>query len=301
MSTTSSPNTSADRGRPLRFLVDRLAKLWRRVRARICNAVGFFSALIALVACSSSTIDSFAAAPCPGSVSISWTITDSQGQPSSCFRSGAASVGLRLQSRIGGAPVFLGFPCRDGTGTANTAPGLYDVTIELHKANGEKIETAPAQPAVAVVPGRTKVLDAVTFHGGQSPPAGGGLSLSLQPLGGFVSNCKPQSEAGAAITGMTITLENVGGGCVPTMFVRKRGGVDIGTYLVNCGSPLVTTCIEQDEALTAPNLAAGVYEMKVDGLIGTSACWRGDNLIQVAPPGQPPIGQTMVLQPINGC
>ncbi|TMQ20530.1 MAG: hypothetical protein E6J91_03705 [Deltaproteobacteria bacterium] len=179
--------------------------------------------LLATVACDG-TGGTVMAAPatgaCPGSVSLAWSITSASGQPLTCAQAGATSVALRLQSRTGGTPVFTAFPCANSPGTANIAPGFYDVAIELHDASGARLATSSPQTSVAVAVGRTKVLTPVTF----ALAAGGGggnsrVALTLETEN-VTSNCQSSSSKGAGITGTTIAIVRVGDGCAAVTLVR---------------------------------------------------------------------------------
>ena len=259
-----------------------------------CNASGGNAAIAAS-----------AASSCPGSISIAWSITNANGQPSSCSQAGATSVALRLQSRTGGTPLFTAFLCGGSPGTANIEPGLYDVAIELHDANGAKLAVAPPQTSVAVAIARTKVLTPVVFTVGSGSGGGGGnhpgsVLLSLQ-AGVFSSNCLPGAVGGASINGTTITLVSASGGCAPVTFTRSQGGKEIGTYLVNYSSPAVTSCIENDESLTSPDLTPGSYTMHVRGKLGALDCFAADTALDVPQTGQ--LQKQIVLQHQNipGC
>jgi hypothetical protein len=324
MSTTTNDDAPADRGAPTHpGILGKLCAAWRRWRARRCKAGGVFTAitlaLFAITACNPSegspTLAITAASTCPGSISVAWSIINASGQPLSCSQAGATSVALRLQSRTGGTPVFTAFPCTSSPGTANIAPGLYDVAIELHDANGAKLATAEPQTSIAIALARTKVLTPVAFRlgsggdgGGGSGGGGGGGSggqpgsvhLSLQ-AGAFRSNCLPSALDGAAITGTSITVQTAGGVCAPVTFIRSQGGTEIGTYKVNCSSPQITSCIESDESLTSPELTPGSYVIHARGKIGAGDCFVADTALEVPQTG--PLQKQIVMQRQNvpGC
>jgi hypothetical protein len=256
-----------------------------------------------MVACEGSGGTSTAAlanSPCPGSVSLAWSLTSASGQPLTCAQAGATSVALRLQSRTGGTPVFTAFPCANSPGITNVAPGLYDVTIELRNATGERLATAPPQTSVAVAVGRTKVLTPVTFAVGGG---GGGESrvVLILEAENLTSNCQPSSVGGAGITGTTITIARVGGGCAPVTLLRSLGNEPIGTYEVNCSSPQVASCIEQDETLTTTELAPDSYVVRVRGKVGAVDCWALDTQLDVPATGQLLRRITLRRQSAPGC
>jgi hypothetical protein len=175
------------------------------------------------------------------------------------------------------------------------------VAIELHDANGAKLDIAPTQTSVAVAVGRTTVLTpaAFTVNGGGGGGGPGNVLLSLQ-ADGSPSNCLP-APGGPGITGMSITLVNSGGSCAAVTLIRSRGGVEVGTYRVNCGSPQTGSCIENDERLTAPSLVPGTYTMHVQGSIGPLDCFAADATLDVPQTGQ--LQQQIVLERQNrpGC
>jgi hypothetical protein len=301
MSNTINHPTPADFPRNTKLgLFDLLCTARSRARASIGKATGYVAmlALLAIGACEGAggtATAALATTTCPGSISLAWSITSASGQPATCAQVGATSVALRLLSRTGGAPVFTAFPCAGSPGTANVAPGLYDAAIELHDANGTRLATAPPQNSVPIAIGRTKVLAPATFTVG---PGGGGtsriaLTLEAQNVG---SNCQPTSTGGAGITGTTVTIVRVGGGCAAATLIRSRGGTQIGNYQVNCSSPEVATCIERDETLTStsPLLAPGSYVMRVRGLVGPVECWTAEAQLDVPAVGQ--LQRRIVLQ-----
>ena len=285
MSTTTESTTTADRGRHLRGVLDTVRAAWRRWCERLPKAGGFVALAVACLACRNSvTTAPAAAAPCPGSISLSWVITVGAARPQTCAQVGATSVALRIQSRTGGGSIFTAFPCEGSPGTVNVPPGLYDVAIELHNADSVKLSTAPTQTSVAVAVGRTTPLAPVSFHVG----AGGGnatVLLGIQSLGaGF--NCQSPDVFGAGITSTSLTVTSAGGNCAPVTFDRLRADEVVGTYKVNCSSPLSVPCIEIDEGLKTSELAPGRYDVHVVGKTGLVNCWTADASIEVPATGQ---------------
>lgn len=282
-------------------LLHALSVTWRRWRSYVGKRSTLFTApliLLALVACDNGAGTATAAQATsarPGSVSLIWSIANSLGFPLTCAQAGAANVALRLQSRTGGVPVFIAFPCANSSGTSNLAPGLYDVTIELRDATGARLATASPQTSVAVAVGRTKVLAPVAFAVANSRVA---LTLETENV---ASNCQPSSSGGAGITGTTITIVRVGGGCAAAAFIRNRGGAQIGTYQVNCSSPEVAGCIERDETLTTTGLTPDAYAVHVRGKVGPADCWAADSQINVPASGQLQTRIVLRRQTAPGC
>lgn len=312
MLTTLEPNPPADRGRraPTR---DLLRAAWHRGRSWLEEASAFFALMLLAIAACQAPSASATTAPCPGSVSLLWAITDPTGQPLTCADASATSVALRLQSRTGGAPVLTAMPCAPTPGTVNVPPGLYDVAVELHDANGARLAVAPVQTSVAVAVGRTQALAPTRFvvrrsgggggSGSGSGSNGGGdlpgpIRLSLQAQG-VTSNCQPASAGGAELSSMSISLTGPAGQCMPALLHRNRNGVMIGDYPVDCASPAVTTCIENDEALTSTNLPDGTYAIHVRARGGAGNCFAGDAFITVPLTGQ--LQQQIGLHPQSGC
>ena len=264
---------------------------WNPYRVLAITAVWLVMVvLIALTggSCGSGTPPS----PTNGSISLAWSITDPNGQPSTCAQAGARSVALRLRNRAGGDVVATAFPCERSPGTAQVAAGVYDISIELHTPDGTSLATAPAQTGVSIVAGRVKTLTPVTF----AVSTQGTMVLSIATSA--TSNCQATSSGGAGITATTLTLQHTGDGCAPVTFVRRRGTEQRGTYTVVCSSPNVAPCIEKDETLTT-NLDAGSYTIRVRGKTGAIDCWQRDDILVVPPPGQPLI-RTLGLMHVNG-
>jgi hypothetical protein len=230
-----------------------------------------------------------------GSISLAWSIADLNGQPTTCDRVGATTVVLRLRSRTGAASV-ASFPCANSPSTAQIVAGPYDITPELHASDGTVLATAPDQTGVTVAPGQVATLTPVRFAA--STNGGFVISLAAPPT---TANCKSVAMGGAAITGTTITLERVAGGCAVVTFTRSRGTTQLGTYTVNCSSPQVAACIERDETLTT-SLAPGSYTIRARSKIGTLDCWRSDEALEVPLPGKR-LTRTLNLahQNIPGC
>lgn len=306
MSIIAIGQTSADRNlNTKRRLLDAPCAASRRWRSRLGAAHRFFTAALtffAIIACEGAggtATAALASSTCPGSISLIWLIKNSSGQFVSCAQVAATSVALRLQSRTGGTPVFTAFPCASSPGTTNVNPGLYDIAIELHDANGRRLATAPPQTSVAIAIGRTTVLAPVTFTVG--PGSGNGpVTLTLEAEN-VASNCQPSSSGGAGITGNTITIVRDGGGCAAARLVRSRGGTQIGTYQVNCSSPEVAACIERDETLTTSGLAPAGYVVRVGGKVGAVDCWIGEAHLDVPATGQLQTKIVLRRQSAPGC
>ena len=222
-------------------------------------------------------------APATGTVTLAWSITDLNNVPLVCEQVGATTVFLQLRSRTGGNGATVSLGCTSGIGTSQSVtPGLYDVTFELH-AGADTIAIATAQTNINIRPGLDTQLTSVTFK----LDSNGRLELSIGAPPG-TTNCRSTSEGGAGITTNTITLNHTGDGCAPVTFTRSRAGTAVGTYTVDCSTPVVTDCIESDELLTVDRMESGPYTILIRGNVGALTCWQNNDSFQV-----PPLGKTL--------
>jgi hypothetical protein len=232
------------------------------MNSRLLCSIAAALAIVSNTACNSSGPDPAAR----GSASIAWSIT-ALGEPATCARVGAASVSLLLHNRAA-SEVTLSFACTDLQGqTPLVTAGAYDATLTLRAADGTLIAAGPTQTAVTIGAGQAVVLAPVVF----TTETLGKLALSIATLS-TSSNCKSHDQGGAGTTGNVITLVRAVGGCVPVTLTRTRGTTTIGTYNINCSSPEVAPCIENDETLTVDGLDAGPYVINVVALSGATRC-----------------------------
>ena len=207
-------------------------------------------------------------------------MSDQNAQPIPCDEVGATTVSLQLRNHATLTGVAESFSCQNSPSTSQPLPpGIYDISFELHGVNGT-LATAPSQ-TVTVSSGQDTPLRSIAFM----VDARGSLVLSLATPPA-TSNCKPTGTMGAGITGMTITLVHTGDGCAPVTFQIARGTTMLGSYVVNCSSPMVTTCIENDETLTVSSMQSGPYTIHVRGKINAVDCWKNDDMLAVPPLGQ---------------
>ncbi len=252
----------------------------------VAVALAVLCALVCVTGCPAPT------PPANGSISLAWSIIDASNAPTTCEQVGARSVALRLRNRAGGSVIATAFPCPSSPGTAQIAPGLYDVSFQLNAADGTQLATVPDQAGVSIVAGQLRPLAPIMF----TVSSQGTLVLSLAT--GATTNCQPTSAGGAGITGNTITLEFVGGGCSAVTFARRRGAEQRGTYTVVCSSPQIATCIEKGETLTT-SLAPGSYLVRARGKVGAVDCWQRDDTLNV-PAGGRTLSRTLGLLHVNG-
>lgn len=216
-----------------------------------------------------------------GTVSLAWSLTDIAGRPIVCDDVGANFVSVELRSVTSLSGSVASFACSNSPSTSSPIEvGTYEARFELH---GQALTpvTAPSQSGVVISKDQNTQLAPVSFAVDNT----GKLVLALvaPPL---TSNCKPASMLGAGITGTTITLVRNGGGCAPVTFVRTRGSTMLGSYSVNCSSPQVAPCIENDETLTVSSMSSGGYTIHVRGKVGAVDCWANDDTLQVPAQGK---------------
>ena len=217
----------------------------------------------------------------PGTVTLAWSLTDLTGAPITCDQVGANSVAITLQGRTSAGAV-VSLSCAAGHGTSQAlSPDTYDVSIELHGASLTPVPAA-AQKGVVVHGGADTQLAAAVF----AVDPQGAIAFSINAPQA-ATNCGATTDKGAGITATTITLQHdTNGPCAPVTFTHTKGTTPLGSYTVDCSSPIVVNCIERDEALTATGLASGGYTVHVVGKINAAACWRNDDALQVPAQGR---------------
>jgi hypothetical protein len=216
-----------------------------------------------------------------GTVSLAWSLTDLTGRAITCDEVGASFVSLELRRQASLQGAVASFSCANSPSTSQAIEvGTYEVRFELR---GQVLTPVAAQPqsSVVITKDQNTELAPVTF----AVDTNGMLVLALVAPP-FTSNCKPGSMQGAGITTNTITLTRAGGGCAPVTFVRTRGSTPRGTYTVNCSSPEISTCIENDETLTVPSMPSGPYQIHVRGKLSAVECWANDDSLQVPAQGK---------------
>lgn len=216
-----------------------------------------------------------------GTVSLAWSLTDLNGRPIQCDEVGATFVFLELRSKSTLSGTVASFSC--GNSPSMSPPlevGAYDIRFELH---GPALTSVPApmQSDVVIAANEDTRLQPVTFAVDTTGQLV--LGVTAPPR---ATNCGGTSMMGAGITTMTITLVRGDGGCAPVTFVRTRGSTTVGNYTVNCSSPQVSSCIENDETLTVASLPSGPYTIHVRGKIGAADCWANDDTFSVPAQGK---------------
>ena len=246
----------------------------------------------------SATVD---AEPATGTVSLASTIVDLSGSPIGCDRIDPGETLLRMSSLSESPSTETSLPCAISSVTSPPVPaGVYDVTPELHSA-GSLLAVATDQRGVVVWSGTDTPLSPIEFV----VDATGGLALSLR-AGAATGNCLPLANGGAGITTMTIVMTHASsgvGGCAAITLTRRRGGEPIGQYVINCSTPMVASCIETDEVLTASDMASGLYRIIVTGRILARDCWGNDEMLHVSAGGHESseIGRASCRERVYAC
>lgn len=256
---------------------------WNPFRMLAFGGMGlvlFAAAVLALIgACTAGSPPQ----PTTGTVSLAWSIFDATTQPATCDQVSARSVALQLRPRAGGNAIAAAMPCAPGAGTAPVAPGIYDIAIELHAADGIRLASAQDQTSITITAGQTTPLTAARFAANMTFRLVASIAASTR------TNCQSTTSGGAGITGTSVTLERTDPGregCAAVTFSRAQGDTQGGTYTVNCSVPAVTTCIENNETLTA-SVPPGTYQIHVRGKRGAFDCWQANDKLTVAAATQP--------------
>jgi hypothetical protein len=210
----------------------------------------------------------------PGTLSVAWTITDTNDSMQiTCDEANATTVTLTVREEGSSTATPEPVNCSSGmTTTRPFPPGMYVVGFELRGPGGE-IASAPNQLGVEITQNGDTQLDPVNFD----VNAIGALTLNLQ-AGTTTSNCGPIVDMGGAIEEVTLTLER-DLTCVP--FTYDTGG---GPVTTTCPATPVT-CIESDVDIVAATMDSGRYQIRATGLIAGAACWTGAREIRVPTDG----------------
>ncbi len=203
-----------------------------------------------------------------GTVSLASSMVDLSGSTVGCDLIDPGETILRMANLSGSASAEVSLPCSIGAVVSPPIPaGMYGMTPELY-SDGVLLSSAPEQRNVIVWSGTNTPLLPAKFVVDDS----GSLSVSItaQPA---TKNCQPATSGGAGITTNTIILTHASGECAPITMIRKRDGVSVGQYEVNCNTPMVTSCVESNEELTASGVASGSYTIRVRGRVRAIDCW----------------------------
>ncbi|MEJ7601409.1 MAG: hypothetical protein WKG01_26130 [Kofleriaceae bacterium] len=216
------------------------------------------------------------APPPGGTFSAQWTVTDADGMPVGCSQIGGQFVTVTLRNRATPFGTNQVFSCTSLGGQSPVVDvGIYDMRFELSGTTGV-LATSVEQLGVEIVSAQNTPLAPLTF----AVDATGGLALKLDA--GKASNCGA-GPAGAGITSTTITLEHASNlACEPVTFTISAGATKPATtYTVNCATPVVGPCIEDDQTLRVTRMPSDGYRIHVRGRIGAVSCFTNDDSLQV--------------------
>lgn len=237
--------------------------------------------VLALAACGDDTgppdarrID---AEPPGGTVSLTWSIEDTDGNAVTCAEVGATSVSVTLVPTETPFGVTDVIECGMLEGTSREVlAGRYNVSVSLVGVTAEPV----LFPNVQVESGQDTVLGAAGFE----VVVEGGFEFRI--VAGGSGNC----AGGADISSVSIVLTDAASTCVPVTFdiAAGGGGGTAGTYTTDCTTPAAyPTCIEDDQTITvAPTLPSGTYRMAITGFVGADACWTRNPQFNVPAGGE---------------
>lgn len=210
----------------------------------------------------------------PGTISLTWTITDTNDSTQiTCDEANATTVTVTVREEGSSTAVPDPVNCSSGmTTTQPFPPGTYVVGFELRGPDGQ-IATAPGQIGVEIMQNQDTPIGAIDFD----VNAIGALTLNVG-AGTTASNCDPIAGGGGGIDQMTLTLER-DLTCVP--FTYDIGG---GPVTTTCPATPVA-CIENDVDIVAATLDSGRYQINATGLVGGVECWTGAREIRVPTDG----------------
>jgi hypothetical protein len=215
-----------------------------------------------------------------GTFSLQWAVDNATGSAISCDSIGGSTVNVTAHGLdvLGGTSDA--FTCSRLSATSDPLPiGNYDIEIELDGMIGT-LATGPEQHAVAIATNANTPLPPVQF----TVDATGGLQLKISS-GKAGGNCVA-APGGAGITGMSITLFDSTNTCVPVTFaVAADATHGAAPYVVNCTTPTVGPCIENDQTVSLAGIPSGNYTIHVVGSVAAAACYRNNDGLPVPPLG----------------
>ncbi len=219
--------------------------------------------------------------PPSGTFKLAWSLTDTNDAPIDCARVAAITVTAVVRStQVSGGSTQV-FTCSGGMGESQAiTPGTYSIDFELDAGSG-MIATSPRQQDIVIKSNQSTTLTPIVFK----LDATGNLKLHLsanKPGG----NCQPTASTGAGIANTTFVLQHApGAACEPVTLMIGAGatsGTAATTYTVNCATPVIGPCIENDQEITTTGTPSGSYQLHVRGLVaGGAACWTNDDQIVI--------------------
>lgn len=206
-----------------------------------------------------------------GSVSLTWTVADTEGVPLDCGLLGNPDLQVVAVPRTGAQGTVVLLPCVAGEGTAMNVPaGTIDVKIRLMGSLGRFGDEIDVN-GVEVPDGGNAELGAQAF----SVSRKGGLTFSID-ITNVLDNCTTEAAGGANVSGGHQLELLQGGTCIPgTVF--DIGGTPFTSNCDGARSP----CIEATQVVTLSNLDAGSYQIRLDGYENDQLCYPGLSTISI--------------------
>jgi hypothetical protein len=240
--------------------------------------------------------------PAPGTFSLQWALEDTSGNPITCEEISAQAVTVTTRNRAvqgGSTEVFV---CSTLSGTSQPlAPGTYDMDFELDGPSSIGVlAMSPKQMGVVIPAGNNVALMPIKLTVNNT--GGIKLKISANKPGHNCGSPANLSMPGAGITGMTLALQHSGSGtCEPVTFTYAANAtLPGGSYTVNCTSPTVAPCIEDDQELSVTGVKSGNYQLHIRGKVGANDCWTNDDSLPVPPLGMD-VSRTLNLAMAPGC
>ncbi|HUH03624.1 MAG TPA: hypothetical protein VML75_16625 [Kofleriaceae bacterium] len=230
-----------------------------------------------------------------GTMSLSWSITDLDGNPLACADVAALSISLQMTRQGSAAGVVDPYTCAAGAATSRELdPGTYDVVV-MAAAQAGNLTTPIVLEPVEVVAGQNTVLDPIVFR---IDPVGN-FSFRID-TGASAGNCADEAAGGGALTALEIRLLDDGDVCIPTTFVI--GDVNPVTYVSDCQGS-TTGCVDKDVDFSVIGTASGPHTLEIIGDKDGLECYSRTSMLAI--PGND-LGRmlgnlVLSLAPVPGC
>jgi hypothetical protein len=226
----------------------------------------FLAVLAGLCGCEDCSPEPDPDAPGTGkrTLSIGWKVMDLNNVELLCEQVDAQFVTVSFYRMVTGEAFNEVFDCFRKTGSRELLEGEYQIGFDLADRYGSIVTLSPRRVQVR---GDTS-FDDVQFR---IDPVGS-LVFTLEATGP-ASNC----AAGAQISSFTILLNQANGNCQSTTLTVESAP----PYMINCAAPNSMGCIEKTQHVTATNLPAGEYRIRVIGAQTAMPCWQHDQLHRI--------------------
>lgn len=235
------------------------------------------------------------ARPDQGTLSLSWTLADSDQSVIDCEDVAAVTVSISAFPEGAGSGVPLAFPCSDGQASPRLGTGTYQLRIEL-RAGAGVLDGPITLNGIEITQDQETALGQIDFE----VPTTGGFSFLLDtpPLG---SNCDASE---GDLTSVLFELRDDADACVPTTFEIGDGAEQTGgTYQSDCQGASFG-CIDNDQEITVSGAASGPHTLRITGAKGgVESCYSRN--AQITIPGNDLIrdlpAQQLALASIPEC